>query len=91
MLMQIKRRRNGTGGIPSGIKMRTDVYVLYVYVSIPRLSSEDVKNRYKNENFTTLKEEYEGILRSRMVMCLVRTDFFKSMFISRKNSKKYII
>lgn len=53
MLMQIKRRRSGAGDIPSGIKMRIDVYILYVY--IPRLSSEDVKNTYNNDNFTLLK------------------------------------
>lgn len=62
MLMQIKRRRgSGAGGIPSGIKMRIDAYILYVYdiyiyIYIPRLSSEDVKNTYKNEKFTLLKE-----------------------------------
>lgn len=63
MLMQIKRRRgSGAGGIPSGIKMRIDAYILYVYVIyisyiyIPRLSSEDVKNTYNNEKFTLLKE-----------------------------------
>lgn len=90
MLMQIKRRRSGAGDIPSGIKMRIDVYILYVY--IPRLSSEDVKNTYNNDNFTLLKgrnfkeriwrnaEIYNGDVSGKSWSFF----FLESIFVSRK-------